>query len=71
MALTVLRWGKPFEPDKMKMKVLQVVFWRSVMISRLHLKKIFQNNSEEVPDLLNIIMRDSKKAEQRVTNIRS
>lgn len=57
VALTVLRWGKPFESEKMKVKVLQVVLWRSVMISQLYLKKILQNSSEEIPDLLNGIMR--------------
>lgn len=51
VALTVLRWGKLFESEKMKVKVLQVIFWRSVMISQLHLKKILQSNSEEVLDL--------------------
>lgn len=51
VALTMLRWGKPLESEKMNVKVLQVVLRRSVMISQLHLKKILQSNSEEVPDL--------------------
>lgn len=47
----MLKWGKTFESEKMKVKVLQVVLWRSVMISQLLLKKILQSISEEVPDL--------------------
>lgn len=47
VALTVLRWGKSFESEKMKVKVLQVVLWRSVMISQLHLNKVLQSNSEQ------------------------
>lgn len=51
VALTMLRWEKPLESEKMNAKVLQVVLRRSVMISQLHLKKILQSNSEEVPNL--------------------
>lgn len=47
VALTVLRCGKPFESEKMKVKVFHVVLWRSIMISQLHLKKILQSNSEQ------------------------
>ena len=51
MDLTVLKGGKPFESEKMKVKVSKIVLERRVMISQLVLQKILESNSEDIPDL--------------------